>query len=129
MWRSCHRCTALGFQSISFQLDSLYHGYVWPCRSVSAGLGLLKRTYSEGHNPNYTSWIVHALADPSLNVIPALAFLLHPHVWKRVSRIMHKSNNNNDQQLEENTFYIPPEDDDIEEGVKITDKYGSMQLQ
>ena len=58
-------------------------------------------------------------------MIPALAFLLHPHVWKRVSRILQK-NNNNDQQLEENTFYIPPEDDDIEEGVNITDKYGSI---
>ena len=83
-------------------------------------------TRSEGHSPNYTLWIIHALADPSLNVIPALAFLLHPHVWKRVSRILQKNNNNNDQQLEENTFYIPPEDDDIEEGVNITDKYGSI---
>ena len=43
-------------------------------------------TYSEGRpNPNYTLWIIHALADPSLNVIPALAYLLHPYVWKRVS--------------------------------------------
>ena len=91
---------------------------------------LINRTYSstrsEGHSPNYTLWIIHALADPSLNVIPALAFLLHPHVWKRVSQVLQKSNNNHDQQLEENTFYIPPEDDDIDEGVNITDKYGSI---
>ena len=77
-------------------------------------------THSEGHNSNYTLWIIHALADPSLNVIPPLAFLLHPYVWKRVSCALQKSN---DQQLQENKFSVPPEGDDIEEGLNILQSY------
>ena len=85
---------------------------------------LINRFYSsirsEGHHPNYALWIVHALADPSLNLIPALAFLLHPYVWKRLQH---------EQQPQEFTrFSIPPEDVDIDEGIEIqaADKYGSI---
>jgi hypothetical protein len=90
-------------------------------------------THSEGHlTPNYTLWIIHALADPSLNVIPALAFLLHPYVWKRVSHAVLR--NNHDQRLQENSnlvVVVPPEDNDIENGFSIRptadrDKYGSI---
>ena len=97
---------------------------------------LINRIYSsihsEGHlHPNYTLWIIHALADPSLNVIPALAFILHPYVWKKVSHALLRSNY--DQQLEENSNFavvVPAEDDDIEGfSIRLTgdhDKYGSV---
>lgn len=88
-------------------------------------------THSEGHmNPNYTLWVIQALADPSLNVIPALAFLLHPYVWKRVSCEWLKGKIDNkyyDQQLQ-----VPPEGDDIERGLTMSptedhdNKYGSI---
>ena len=97
---------------------------------------LINRIYSSTHsegrpNPNYTLWIIHALADPSLNVIPALAYLLHPYVWKRVSHSLLRSNY--DHQLEENSNFavvVPAEGDDIE-GFSIRptgdrDKYGSV---
>lgn len=36
----------------------------------------------EDHNP--ALWIIHAIADTSRILIPALAFLLHPYTWKSV---------------------------------------------
>lgn len=86
-------------------------------------------THSEGHNPNYTLWIIHALADPSLNMIPALSFLLHPYVWKQVTCAL-QNWCNNDEQFQENKFFVPPEGDDIGEGFNILqsddhDEYGS----
>ena len=38
----------------------------------------------EDHRPIYALWIIHAVADTSRILIPALAFLLHPYTWKSV---------------------------------------------
>ena len=85
-------------------------------------------TYSNGHNsPNYLLWIFHAVAGPSLFLIPSLAFLLHPHVWKKV--ICKACQISPQSPVSAHTKYsVPPEDDDISEGYTIRptgDLYGS----
>ena len=77
---------------------------------------LVHRIYSSAHmndlSPSYPLWIIHAVADPSLILIPALAFLLHPYVWKNI-----RSPSN---VVSAYTKYsVPPEDDDIDEGITI----------
>ena len=50
----------------------------------------------ENHTPIYALWIIHAIADTSRILIPALAFLLHPYTWKSVlsqSRLTHPEMN------------------------------------
>ena len=80
---------------------------------------------SENRSPYYPLWIVHAVADPSRIVIPGLAFLLHPYVWKNIlSR--HFSP---DVDSAYTKYSVPPEDDDIDEGIIIRptgDRYGSF---
>ena len=61
-------------------------------------------------------WIVHAVADPILVLIPALAFLLPPRVWKKVKPCRTSPQN----PVSAHTKYsVPPEDDDISEGYTI----------
>ena len=83
---------------------------------------LVNRIYSSTHansydHPhNYPLWIIHAVADPGRILIPALAFLLHPHVWKNVLVCLASSQN----AVSAYTKYsVPPEDDDINEGFII----------
>ena len=49
-------------------------------------------------------------------MIPALAFLLHPRVWKKVLACRNSSQNLISAQIE---YSVPPEDDDISEGFTI----------
>ena len=83
---------------------------------------LVNRIYSSTHansydHPhNYPPWIIHAVADPGRILIPALAFLLHPHVWKNILACLASSQN----AVSAYTKYsVPPEDDDINEGFTI----------
>ena len=73
----------------------------------------------------YPLWIVHTVADASRIAIPALAFLLHPYVWKNV--ISHKYSVTEGTRSEYTHFSVPPEGDDIGEGYRIrpTRMYGS----
>ena len=78
---------------------------------------LVNRIYSSAHTnsndkPNsYPLWVIHAVADPGRILIPALAFLLHPHVWKNVLACRGWSKN---AESTCNTKYsVPPEGDDI----------------
>lgn len=46
---------------------------------------LANRVYSVAHSdkyPNVPLWITHTVADPVRVMLPALAFLLHPFVWR-----------------------------------------------
>ena len=51
---------------------------------------MVNRIYSTTHTNsndkpnNYPLWVIHAVADPGCILIPSLAFLLHPHMWKNV---------------------------------------------
>ena len=79
---------------------------------------LINRIYSSTHTDlpnNYTLWIIHAVADPGRILIPALAFLLHPHVWKKVRACQAGTN----AESAYTNFSVPPEDDDINEGYRI----------
>ena len=94
---------------------------------------LMNRIYSVTHTKVddhfYPLWIIHAIADPGRIVIPAVAFLLHPHVWKKVCRTISP---NELSRSEVTGFYIPPEDEDVGEGIVIKpsqqNDYGSLQL-
>ena len=91
---------------------------------------LMNRIYSDTHTkPLYPLWIIHAIADPVRIVIPAVAFLLHPHVWKKVYRTIYP---NESSRSEGSGFYIPPEDEDVGEGIVIKpsqqNDYRSIQL-
>ena len=72
---------------------------------------------SSNYYPFYPLWITLAVADPARIVIPAAAFLLHPHVWKRVISTCLSS-----LTLETSTYTgysVPPEDEDMCEGISI----------
>ena len=90
-------------------------------------------TNSKDLPPYYPLWIIHAVADPARIVIPALAFLLHPHVWKNILSSTFKNTRFNATSTYSTyaEYSVPPEDDDIDEGIKIrpskTD-YGSTKL-
>ena len=84
---------------------------------------LVNRIYSTTHTnsndypQNYPLWVIHAVADPGRILIPALAFLLHPQMWKNVRAICGTSSKN---AVSAYTKYsVPPEDDDISEGYTI----------
>ena len=71
---------------------------------------------NNNHPHNYALWVIQAVADPGRIVIPALTFLLHPHVWKKVLACRNSSQNFISAQTE---YSVPPEDDDISEGFTI----------
>ena len=83
---------------------------------------LVNRIYSTTHTnsndypPNYPLWVIQAVAGPGRIMIPALAFLLHPRVWKKVLACRNSSQNFISAQTE---YSVPPEDDDISEGFTI----------
>ena len=57
---------------------------------------LVNRVYStihddDGERPFEPLWIVHAVADSTRVMLPALAFLLHPYVWKDKVTCLSKS--------------------------------------
>ena len=92
---------------------------------------LVNRIYSTTHTntndypQNYPLWIIHAVADPGRILIPALAFLLHPQVWKNVRTCGNASKNAPSTYTK---FSVPPEGDDISEGYTIRptdDGYGT----
>ena len=68
-------------------------------------------------HPYHPLWICHAVADPGRVVIPAIAFLLHPHVWKKIFAKCKWSQANDSSTY--TRFDVPPEDDDIKEGIVI----------
>lgn len=74
-------------------------------------------TNSDGHPHNYPLWVIHAVADPGRILIPALAFLLHPHVWKNIVLACRGLSNNAESAY--TNFSVPPEGDDIIEGYRI----------
>ena len=78
-------------------------------------------TYSKNNPNNYPLWIIHAVADPSLVLIPALAFLLHPCVWKKVIACQTSPQ---DSITAHTKYSVPPEDDDISEGYTIRPNSG-----
>ena len=72
--------------------------------------------HHEKYPSNYTLLIIQVLADPNYNLVPAVAFLLHPHVWKKVSIDI----NCKKRDVQAYTrVSVPPEDDDTEEGFII----------
>ena len=73
-------------------------------------------TDSNNHSQNYPLWIIHAMAGPGRILVPAIAFLLHPRIWKRVLAYRTSSQNFISAQTE---YSVPPEDDDISEGFTI----------
>jgi hypothetical protein len=83
---------------------------------------LINRIYSTTHtNSNdypqsYPLWIIHAVADPGRILIPALAFLLHPQMWKNVRGCGTLSMNALSVYTK---FSVPPEGPDISEGITI----------
>ena len=83
-------------------------------------------TYSTDRPPYYPLWIIHSVADPSRIVIPALAFLLHPYVWKS---FLNRRSSSSDVTSVYTKYSVPPEDEDIDEGITIQptdDNYGSF---
>ena len=83
---------------------------------------LVNRIYSTTHTntdsndnypQNYPLWVIQAVAGPGRIMIPALAFLLHPHVWKKIVASRTSSQNSITE------YSVPPEDDDISEGYTI----------
>ena len=85
---------------------------------------------SNDHSPFYPLWILHSVADPGRIVLPALAFLLHPYVWKTFLRQSTCPCRSPDDAISAYTKYsVPPEDSDIDEGITIQptgDDYGSV---
>ena len=83
---------------------------------------LVNRIYSTTHTnsndypQNYPLWVIHAVADPGRILIPALAFLLHPQMWKNV-RVCGTSPTNAVSAYTK--FSVPPEGEDISEGYTI----------
>ena len=73
-------------------------------------------TNTNDHHQNYALWVIQAIAGPGRIVIPALAFLLHPRVWKKVLTCRNSSQNSITAQT---GYSVPPEDDDISEGFTI----------
>ena len=71
---------------------------------------------SEEHSPYYPLWIMHAVADPSRMLVPGLAFLLHPYIWRNVLSCFSTSK---DTKSVYTKFSIPPEDCDIDHGITI----------
>ena len=95
---------------------------------------VVNRIYSSTHTntnnnrPYYPLWIIHAVADPGRIVIPAIAFLLHPHVWKKVLSTCRASIHHETTMC--TGYSVPPEFDDIDEGISIRpkmDDYGSIE--
>jgi uncharacterized membrane protein len=90
---------------------------------------LVNRIYSATHTNsndkpnNYPLWIIHAVADPGRILIPALAFLLHPHVWKNVLACRGRSNNAESRCISAE-YSVPPEADDIHHGYTIRPSNG-----
>ena len=82
------------------------------------------------HSPFYPLWLLHSIADPGRIVLPALAFLLHPYVWKTFLRQPNCPCRSQDDAVSSYTKYsVPPEDSDISEGINIQptgDDYGSV---
>ena len=79
-------------------------------------------TYSNDQPNNYTLWIIHAVADPGRILIPALAFLFHPHVWKNV--LASRGWSKNAESTCNTRYSVPPEGDDIHEGYTIRSSAG-----
>lgn len=88
---------------------------------------LITDVYSkiEGHL-DHSMWIVHAVASSLRHVVPGLAFVLHPYVWRNVHSRLVASR---DVASAHTRYSVPPEDDDIDEGITIRpagDQYGSF---
>ena len=83
---------------------------------------LVNRIYSTTHTnsndypQNYPLWVIHAVADPGRILIPALAFLLHPQMWKNVRACGTSPTNAVSAYTK---FSVPPEGEDISEGYTI----------
>ena len=74
---------------------------------------------------SYPLWIAHAIGDPCRVLLPPLAVLLHPNLWKNLIC----RNRNRDET--ETYFSVPPEDSDIPDGIRIKGRkfvssYGSV---
>lgn len=83
---------------------------------------LVTRIYSfihantEERSPYYPLWIVHAVADPSRMLVPGLAFLLHPYIWRNILSCLSPSE---DGKSVYTKYSVPPEDSDIDHGITI----------
>ena len=88
-------------------------------------------TYRRHHPYNYPLWIIDAVADPGLILIPALAFLLHPRVRKKAIAAIACRSSLQSSVSAHTKYSVPPEDDDISEGFTIrptttaSGRYGS----
>ena len=75
-------------------------------------------------------WLLHSIADPGRIILPALAFLLHPYVWKIFFRQPICPCRPPDDAVSAYTMYsVSPEGSDISEGISIQptgDDYGSV---
>ena len=84
---------------------------------------LVNRIYSSTHTNsnnyphNYPLWVIHAVADPGRILIPALAFLLCPQMWKNVQGCGTSTSTNAVSAY--TRFSVPPEGDDISGGYTI----------
>ena len=107
-----------GAVRLRYESSMKHIGFALICPLIYCLFGLFllfNHVYSYTHNPhNYTLWIIHAVADACLVLIPAIAFLCHPRVWKKVIACR------TSQPVSAHTKYsVPPEDDDISEGYTI----------
>ena len=82
---------------------------------------------SEERSPYYPLWIVHAVADPSRLLVPGLAFVLHPYIWRNILSCLSTSS---EVESVYTKYSVPPEGDDIDEGITIRpsgdEHYGSF---
>lgn len=65
---------------------------------------------NEDYTPISAIWIIHAIADTSRILIPAFAFLLHPHTWKRVHNTLSDSHSTHPEmsEYEDNMAEVSP---------------------
>ena len=79
-------------------------------------------TVPNGVNPSYPLWLAQAIADPARELIPPIAFLLHPGTYRKLMCRKEQT---------DTYFDVEPEDSDIQ-GYRVIDtaakknKYGAM---
>ena len=75
-----------------------------------------------GLHPSYPLWLAHTIADPARELIPPIAFLLHPGTYRKLMCRKEQA---------DTYFDVEPEDSDIQ-GYRVMDtaaernKYGAM---
>ena len=128
LWRSSRHFHGGNRQKYRSSIKEIGMVLVYPIvYLIFCSLLVMNRIYNFSVHtiPYYPLWMVLAFADAGRIVIPAAAFLLHPHVWKKVISTCRSSST-----LETTGYSVPPEDEDISEGISIrpsSSNYGTIE--